>query len=127
MGDMPEETNAPYGLAKKMLIVQLEAYKKQYDFNGVNLVLVNLYGPRDNFHSDHSHVIPALVRRFVEAKEKYRLDVRNCYFVGDRWRDIDAGKNFGCKTIFIDRGYSEKLNFKPDYTISSLKNIFNII
>jgi len=63
----------------------------------------------------------------LEAKEKYRLDVRNCYFVGDRWRDIDAGKNFGCKTIFIDRGYSEKLNFRPDYTISSLKNIFNII
>lgn len=66
----PEETNAPYGLAKKMLIVQLQAYKDQYGFNGINPVCVNLYGPRDNFHPDHSHVIPALIRRFVEAKEQ---------------------------------------------------------
>ncbi len=71
----PEETNAPYGLAKKMLIVQLEAYKKQYDFNGINPVLVNLYGPRDNFHPEHSHVIPALIRKFIEAKEQNNPEV----------------------------------------------------
>lgn len=71
----PEETNAPYGLAKKMLIVQLEAYKKQYGFNGINPILVNLYGPRDNFHPDHSHVIPALIRKFVEAKEQNKPEV----------------------------------------------------
>lgn len=65
----PEETNAPYGLAKKMLIVQLEAYKNQYGFNGINPVCVNLYGPKDSFHPEHSHVIPALIRRFVEAKK----------------------------------------------------------
>ncbi len=71
----PEETNAPYGLSKKMLIVQLEAYKDQYDFNGINLILVNLYGPRDNFNPTHSHVIPALIRRFVEAKEQNKPEV----------------------------------------------------
>jgi GDP-L-fucose synthase len=65
----PEETNAPYGLAKKMLIVQLQAYRQQYGFNGVNLLVVNLYGPGDNFDLETSHVIPALVRKFVEAKE----------------------------------------------------------
>lgn len=71
----PEETNAPYGLAKKMLIVQLEAYKNQYGFNGINPVLVNLYGPRDNFHPEHSHVIPALIRKFIEGKEQNKPEV----------------------------------------------------
>jgi GDP-L-fucose synthase len=66
----PEETNAPYGLAKKLLLVQLQAYKQQYGFNGVNLLIVNLYGPGDNFDLESSHVIPALIRKFVEAKER---------------------------------------------------------
>ncbi len=66
----PEETNAPYGLAKKMLMVQLQAYRQQYGFDGINLLLVNLYGPGDNFDPDSSHVIPALIRKFVDAKEK---------------------------------------------------------
>jgi GDP-L-fucose synthase len=66
----PEETNAPYGLAKKMLIVQLQAYRQQYAFNGVNLLVVNLYGPGDNFDLESSHVIPALIRKFLEAKER---------------------------------------------------------
>ncbi len=66
----PEETNAPYGLAKKLLIVQLQAYQQQYGFNGVNLLVVNLYGPGDNFDLESSHVIPALIRKFVEAKER---------------------------------------------------------
>jgi GDP-L-fucose synthase len=66
----PEETNAPYGLAKRMLLVQLQAYRQQYGFNGVFLVPVNLYGPRDNFDLDTSHVIPAMIRRFLEAREE---------------------------------------------------------
>jgi GDP-L-fucose synthase len=66
----PEETNAPYGIAKKSLIVQLQAYKQQYDFNGINLMIVNLYGPHDNFDLESSHVIPALIRKFLEAKER---------------------------------------------------------
>jgi len=65
----PEETNAPYGLAKKMLLVQLQAYKQQYNFNGIFLLPVNLYGPEDNFDLHSSHVIPALIRKFTSAKE----------------------------------------------------------
>lgn len=64
----PEETNAPYGIAKKALLVQLEAYRQQYDFNGIYLLPVNLYGPGDNFDPRSSHVIPALIRKVHEAK-----------------------------------------------------------
>src|SRR5205085_513385 len=63
----PEETNAPYGLAKKMMLVQSQAYREQYGFNSVFLVPVNLYGPGDNFDLQSSHVIPALIRKMVEA------------------------------------------------------------
>ena len=63
----PEETNAPYGLAKKMLLVQCQAYREQYGFNAIYLLPVNLYGPRDNFDPASSHVIPALIRKFVDA------------------------------------------------------------
>ncbi len=63
----PEETNAPYGLAKKMLIVQSQAYRQQYGFNSINLLQVNLYGPRDNFSPESSHVIPALIKKCCDA------------------------------------------------------------
>jgi GDP-L-fucose synthase len=66
----PEETNAPYGLAKKMLLVQAQAYRQQYGFNAIFLLPVNLYGPRDNFDLETSHVIPALIRKFIEAQER---------------------------------------------------------
>jgi GDP-L-fucose synthase len=66
----PEETNAPYGLAKKMMIVQSQAYREQYGFNSITLLPVNLYGPRDNFDPQTSHVIPALIRKCLEAKER---------------------------------------------------------
>jgi GDP-L-fucose synthase len=65
----PEETNAPYGLAKKMLLVQSQSYREQYGFNSIFLLPVNLYGPGDNFDPESSHVIPALIKKFVEAKE----------------------------------------------------------
>jgi GDP-L-fucose synthase len=65
----PEETNAPYGLAKKMMLVQAQAYRQQYGYNAVFLLPVNLYGPRDNFRLSSSHVIPALIRKCLEAKE----------------------------------------------------------
>lgn len=64
----PEETNAPYGLAKKMLLVQSQVYRSQYGYNAIYLLPVNLYGPRDNFDPASSHVIPALIRKFVEAQ-----------------------------------------------------------
>jgi len=66
----PEETNAPYGIAKKALLVQLEAYRQQYGFNGIYLLPVNLYGPEDNFDPRSSHVIPALIRKVHEAQQK---------------------------------------------------------
>jgi GDP-L-fucose synthase len=72
----PEETNAPYGLAKKMLLVQAQAYREQYGFNAIYLLPVNLYGPRDNFDPESSHVIPALIRKCMEAKEKVRAEVK---------------------------------------------------
>src|SRR5262245_7017988 len=66
----PEETNAPYGLAKKMLLVQSQAYRQEFGYDAVNVLLVNLYGPGDNFDPETSHVIPALIRRFIEAAER---------------------------------------------------------
>ena len=66
----PEETNAPYGLAKKMLLVQSQTYRQQYGFNAIFLLPVNLYGPRDNFDLETSHVIPALIRKMIEAEER---------------------------------------------------------
>ena len=65
----PEETNAPYGLAKKMLLVQGEAYKQQYGFESLHLLPTNLYGPRDNFNPASSHVIPALIKKCIDAQE----------------------------------------------------------
>ena len=65
----PEETNAPYGLAKKMMLVQLQAYRQQYGFHGIFLLPVNLYGPRDNFELASSHVIPAMIRKMIAAKD----------------------------------------------------------
>jgi len=66
----PEETNAPYGIAKKALLVQLQAYRDEYGFNGIFLLPVNLYGPRDNFDLESSHVIPAMIRKFLEARDR---------------------------------------------------------
>jgi GDP-L-fucose synthase len=66
----PEETNAPYGLAKKMLLVQAQAYRSQYGFDAIYLLPVNLYGPGDNFDPENSHVIPALIKKCVDAKEQ---------------------------------------------------------
>jgi GDP-L-fucose synthase len=66
----PEETNAPYGLAKKMMLVQAQAYRQEYGFNAIYLLPVNLYGPGDNFHPHSSHVIPALIRKMMEARDQ---------------------------------------------------------
>src|SRR5438132_9013718 len=68
----PEETNAPYGLAKKMLLIQGQAYRQQYGFNAITLLPVNLYGPGDNFDPTSSHVIPALIKKVVEARDAGR-------------------------------------------------------
>ena len=87
----PEETNAPYGIAKKILLVQLQAYRSQYGFNGVFLLPVNLYGPGDNFDSASSHVIPALIKKCVDAREKGAKEIVV-------WGDGSATREF----IYVD-------------------------
>jgi len=71
----PEETNASYGLSKKMMLVQSQAYRQQYGFNSIHLLMVNLYGPRDNFDLENSHVISALIRKFVDAVQDNKEEV----------------------------------------------------
>ena len=83
----PEETNAPYGLAKKMLLVQSQAYRKQYNFNSIFLVPVNLYGPGDNFDPASSHVIPALIKKCVDAIEA-GSDYIECWGTGRASREF---------------------------------------
>ncbi|HUO63506.1 MAG TPA: GDP-L-fucose synthase [Terriglobales bacterium] len=83
----PEETNAPYGLAKKMLMVQSDAYRQEYGFNSINLLPVNLYGPRDNFDLESSHVIPALIRKCLEARRAGSSSV-TCWGTGRPTREF---------------------------------------
>jgi GDP-L-fucose synthase len=100
----PEETNAPYGLAKKMMLVQLQGYRQQYGFNGIFLLPVNLYGPRDNFDLETSHVIPAMIRKMVAARDAGDAEVvlwgdgtptREFLFVEDCARGIlDAAERY---------------------------------
>ena len=87
----PEETNAPYGLAKKMLLVQAQAYRQQYGFNSIYLLPVNLYGPGDNFDPRSSHVIPALIRKIVAARQRGDESV-------EVWGDGTASREF----LFVD-------------------------
>ncbi|HEX8096832.1 MAG TPA: NAD-dependent epimerase/dehydratase family protein, partial [Pyrinomonadaceae bacterium] len=86
-GGYPEETNAPYGLAKKMMLVQAQAYREQYGFNAIYLLPSNLYGPGDNFDLDTSHVIPALVRKCVTARREGRAFV-------EVWGTGDVSREF---------------------------------
>ena len=83
----PEETNAPYGLAKKMLLVQSQAYRQQYGMNAISLLPVNLYGAGDNFDLETSHVIPALIRKIVEARESRRQEI-NVWGTGSASREF---------------------------------------
>lgn len=83
----PEETNAPYGVAKKAAMVMLDAYQRQYGLKGVYVLPVNLYGPRDNFNLDTSHVIPALIRKCVEARDTGR-DQIVCWGTGSASREF---------------------------------------
>ncbi len=83
----PEETNAPYGLAKKMLIVQAQAYRQQYGYNAINLLPVNLYGPGDNFNPSNSHVIPALIKKCVDALREGSAEIV-CWGNGSATREF---------------------------------------
>jgi GDP-L-fucose synthase len=117
----PEETNAPYGLAKKMLLVQAQAYRQQYGFNAIYLLPVNLYGPGDNFDPRSSHVIPALIRKFVEAKEQKQPTVtiwgtgkatREFLYVGDAAEAIILATQKYDKADPINIGASFEISIK---------------
>ncbi|KAB8317554.1 GDP-L-fucose synthase [Tolypothrix campylonemoides VB511288] len=123
----PEETNAPYGIAKKALLVQLQAYRQQYGFNGIYLLPVNLYGPEDNFDTRSSHVIPALIRKVHEAqiKGEKKLPVwgdgsptREFLYSEDAARGIVMGTQF-----YSD---AEPVNLGTGHEIS-IRDLINLI
>ena len=123
----PEETNAPYGLAKKMLLVQSQAYRKQYGFNSVFLLPVNLYGPGDNFDLETSHVIPAIIRKCIEAKERGENEIIV-------WGDGSPTREFlyvedGARAILLATekyDESEPVNIGAGFEVS-IKDLVNLI
>lgn len=117
----PEETNAPYGLAKKMLLVQAQAYRKQYGFNAIYLLPVNLYGSGDKFDPSVSHVIPALVKKFVDAKRKNLSEVivwgtgkptREFLYVEDAVKAIIRATQFYNKQEPVNLGANFEISIK---------------
>jgi len=123
----PEETNAPYGLAKKMMLVQSQAYRIQYGFNSIFLLPLNLYGPGDNFNPKSSHVIPALIRKFIEAKGRGKEEVV-CWGTGKPTRGFlyveDAAEGILLATEKYNK--SEPVNLGSDLEIS-IKNLAELI
>ena len=119
----PEETNAPYGLAKKMLLVQLQAARQEFGFNGIYLMPTNLYGPGDTFADDKSHVIPALIKKCVEAKEN-SADHISVWGNGNASRDFlyvkDAAEAIISAAEHYDNGYPLNLGSGEEVRISSL-------
>lgn len=123
----PEETNAPYGIAKKALLVQLQAYRQQYGFNGIYLLPVNLYGPEDNFDPSSSHVIPALIRKVHEAQQK-RLHQLPVWGDGSPTREFlystDAARGIVMGTQ--SHNDSEPVNLGTGYEIS-IRDLITLI
>lgn len=117
----PEETNAPYGLAKKMLLVQSQAYRDQYGYNSLFLLPVNLYGPGDNFNLSSSHVIPALIRKCIEAEEKGVNEIevwgdgsptREFLFVEDAAEGILLASEFYNESLPVNLGSGFEISIK---------------
>jgi len=123
----PEETNAPYGVAKKALLVQLQSYRQQYDFNGIYLLPVNLYGPEDNFNPSSSHVIPALIRKVQEAQTRGEKQLP-VWGDGSPTREFlystDAARGIVMGTQFYDD--AEPVNLGTGYEIS-IKDLITLI
>jgi GDP-L-fucose synthase len=123
----PEETNAPYGIAKKALLVQLESYRLQYGFNGIYLLPVNLYGPEDNFDPRSSHVIPALIRKVYEAQQRGDKTLA-VWGDGSPTREFlystDAARGIVMGTQFYDQ--SDPINLGTNYEIS-IKDLVELI
>lgn len=124
----PEETNAPYGLAKKMMLVQSLAYREQYGFNSIHLLPVNLYGPRDNFDPVTSHVIPALIKKCIDAK-KNKDKVIEVWGTGEATREFlfveDAAEGIVMATENYNK--SEPVNLGSGYEISIKDLVAKII
>jgi GDP-L-fucose synthase len=117
----PEETNAPYGIAKKALLVQLQSYRQQYGFNGIYLLPVNLYGPEDNFDPKSSHVIPALIRKVHEAQERGEAQIpvwgdgsptREFLYSTDAARGIVMGTQFYNDSEPVNLGTGNEISIK---------------
>ena len=123
----PEETNAPYGLAKKMMLVQSQAYRQQYNYNSIFLLPVNLYGPKDNFDLESSHVIPALIRKCIEAVRKGKKGI-------EVWGDGSPSREFlyvedaaeGILLAAEKYNKSEPVNIGAGFEIS-IKNLVELI
>jgi len=119
----PEETNAPYGLAKKMLLVQSQAYRQEYGFNSIFLVPVNLYGPRDNFDPSSSHVIPALIKKCIDAIEG-GADYIECWGTGGASREFiyaaDAAEGILLATEHYDGAEPVNIGAGFEITIKAL-------
>ncbi len=115
----PEETNAPYGIAKKAMLVQSQAYREQYGFNSIFLLPVNLYGPRDNFDLDSSHVIPALIRKCVEAVQQEEREVK-CWGTGNPTREFLHAQDCAEGILLAAEKYdkSEPVNLGAGFEIS---------
>jgi len=122
----PEETNAPYGIAKKILLTQSQAYREQYGLNSIYLLPVNLYGPKDNFHPEHSHVIPALIRKMVEAKKNQAREVV-VWGTGKASREFlyveDAAEGILLATELYNKPDPVNLGTGREITISELVNL----
>lgn len=123
----PEETNAPYGIAKKMLLVQSQAYREQYGFNSIFLLPVNLYGPGDNFDPASSHVIPALIKKCVNAKEK-NLDHITVWGTGKATREFLYVEDAAEGIVLATEKYnsSEPVNLGAGFEIS-IKDLVTLI
>jgi GDP-L-fucose synthase len=119
----PEETNAPYGLAKKMLLVQLQAYRQQYGFEGIYLLPVNLYGPHDNFDDRTSHVIPALIKKCFQARDRGQDEIV-CWGTGAASREFlyveDAAEGIVAAASQYERGDPVNLGSGQEITIAQL-------
>lgn len=124
----PEETNAPYGLAKKMLLVQAQAYRAQYGFNAIYLLPVNLYGPGDNFNPNSSHVIPALIKKAIEAKNNNDPTI-SVWGTGSASREFlyveDAAKAIVAATLKYDKSDPVNIGSGSEITIKDLVTIIN--
>jgi len=123
----PEKTNASYGLAKKMMLVQSQAYRTQYNFNSIFLLPLNLYGPRDNFNPKSSHVIPALIKKFIEAVEKGKEEVA-CWGTGKPTRGFLYVEDAAEGILLAAEKYnkSEPVNLGTDLEIS-IKDLAGLI